>query len=368
MDLQDKLSAVVVAVAGDIKALLMALANKQDKLTSGTNIKTVNGESVLGAGDLVIGGGGAGLTLFAESRNSASPNATVPVHALTALGAEANIDFVIAPKGTGAILAQVPTGTPAGGNKRGTNAADFQTGRTLATQVASGASTMAIGYGNTASNGYAVAMGSVNIASGYCAVAMGSNCKATAHSTFAIGTSCTASGTNGVAFGGNTQASGASSMATGAYTSTRSQTGAISEGHSASSGRQQMGRYPLRWDTTTATPQQLTTDGGAYSSLNIGMLPNNGTYYCRLRVLARNTTTGDSMSWNGTALIKRGANAAATTLIGSTITSDFGDSGMSACTVELSANTTLGALAVIVTGLAGVTVRWVAQLETVEAT
>lgn len=35
-----------------------ALAAKQDALVSGTNIKTINGESILGSGDLVIAGGG----------------------------------------------------------------------------------------------------------------------------------------------------------------------------------------------------------------------------------------------------------------------------------------------------------------------
>ncbi len=34
------------------------LANKQDKLVSGTNIKTVNGNSLLGSGDIEISGGG----------------------------------------------------------------------------------------------------------------------------------------------------------------------------------------------------------------------------------------------------------------------------------------------------------------------
>ena len=34
------------------------LANKQDKLISGTNIKTINGTSLLGSGDIVIQGGG----------------------------------------------------------------------------------------------------------------------------------------------------------------------------------------------------------------------------------------------------------------------------------------------------------------------
>jgi hypothetical protein len=37
--------------------LAAGLAAKQDTLVSGTNIKTINGASVLGAGDLVIGGG-----------------------------------------------------------------------------------------------------------------------------------------------------------------------------------------------------------------------------------------------------------------------------------------------------------------------
>lgn len=36
-----------------------ALNNKQDTLVSGTNIKTVNGESLLGSGDIVISGGGS---------------------------------------------------------------------------------------------------------------------------------------------------------------------------------------------------------------------------------------------------------------------------------------------------------------------
>jgi hypothetical protein len=40
------------------KAETSALATKQDTLVSGTNIKTVNGNSLLGSGDLTISGGG----------------------------------------------------------------------------------------------------------------------------------------------------------------------------------------------------------------------------------------------------------------------------------------------------------------------
>lgn len=43
---------------GDVTGLTAALAGKQDELVSGTNIKTINGSSILGSGDLVVGGGG----------------------------------------------------------------------------------------------------------------------------------------------------------------------------------------------------------------------------------------------------------------------------------------------------------------------
>lgn len=37
---------------------LDAVDGKQDRLVSGTNIKTINGEDILGEGDIAIGGGG----------------------------------------------------------------------------------------------------------------------------------------------------------------------------------------------------------------------------------------------------------------------------------------------------------------------
>lgn len=42
--------------------LVSDLNNKQDNLVSGTNIKTINGQSVLGSGNIVISSGGAGIT------------------------------------------------------------------------------------------------------------------------------------------------------------------------------------------------------------------------------------------------------------------------------------------------------------------
>lgn len=44
---------------GKIKAVVN---KKQDKLVSGQNIKTINGQSVLGSGDIPVGGGSAGVS------------------------------------------------------------------------------------------------------------------------------------------------------------------------------------------------------------------------------------------------------------------------------------------------------------------
>lgn len=48
------------------------LAGKQDTLVSGTNIKTINGVSLLGEGDLVIKGGGALISTSVQSNNFTS--------------------------------------------------------------------------------------------------------------------------------------------------------------------------------------------------------------------------------------------------------------------------------------------------------
>ena len=42
-----------------VTQLTINIAKKQDKLVSGTNIKTINGESILGSGDIAISGGGS---------------------------------------------------------------------------------------------------------------------------------------------------------------------------------------------------------------------------------------------------------------------------------------------------------------------
>ena len=50
-----------------IASIEQQIASKQDKLVSGTNIKTINGQSILGSGNITIEGGGGGSSSGGES-------------------------------------------------------------------------------------------------------------------------------------------------------------------------------------------------------------------------------------------------------------------------------------------------------------
>lgn len=58
----DELGTITINGTGK-KIYGKSYANKQDKLVSGTNIKTINGDSLLGSGNIVIQGGGGGDTV-----------------------------------------------------------------------------------------------------------------------------------------------------------------------------------------------------------------------------------------------------------------------------------------------------------------
>jgi len=60
--------------------------DKQDELVSGTNIKTINGSSVLGSGDLVVSGGGAsGIHAFVKPQTGDSTSASINATALSTM-------------------------------------------------------------------------------------------------------------------------------------------------------------------------------------------------------------------------------------------------------------------------------------------
>ena len=159
-----------------------------------------------------------GLTNWAESTGG---DATVGYNAkFTPNVAQTNVNVVIQPKGMGAILAQQPDGTKAGGNARGTYAIDLQLARDANTQVASSYfSTVGGGFSNTASQIFAtVGGGSGNIASGYYATVPGGleNTASETYATVGGGYKNTASARSATVGGGeNNIASGSFSLATG---------------------------------------------------------------------------------------------------------------------------------------------------------
>lgn len=99
--------------------------SKQATLISGTNIKTINGNSLVGSGDLVVSGGGGGLVNFSESVCNvgtvyAGQNILTPVSLCT------NADIILTPKGNGSI-ARVPASNTTVETARGKYSIDFGT-------------------------------------------------------------------------------------------------------------------------------------------------------------------------------------------------------------------------------------------------
>jgi hypothetical protein len=287
--------------------------------------------------------------------------------AVLAQGGDAHVGLVLGPRGNGALMAQLPDGAATGGHARGANAVDWQQVRANPTQVASGAqSFIGSGMNNTAAqNNAAVVAGVANQAGGIRAfVGAGQNNQAT--------------GTDSVVSGGNgNQASGLWGWVPGgSAASTRGQfgRGAWASGSFAAQGDAQAGEHVLRAQTSGTAPARLTADGAAPGGGNTANLPNGGTYLVRLMVLARQTggsagTVGDSAGWELGVLVRRGASASATSLLGggSAIAPTLADAAAAGWRLSVSADTTHGGLAIAGTGEANKALSWVARLLSVEA-
>lgn len=322
---------------------------------------------------------------------TSAPNATIPATSFTSFNtAYTNIDAAFVPKGTGSVLAAVPDSTSAGGNKRGTNSVDLQTSRSSATQVASGtASAVVGGTGNTASGNYSFAGGQGCTASGVNSIAFGWNTTASGSYAVCIGANgSTASGQSSIssgyfaratndwaiALGPSPVADGISSVVIGGFGTARGVTGKTVFGGSMyplgyQNGLSQVALNALAKQTTDATATTLVSDANAAGTANQVTLPNNSAYYFKGSIIANVTGGGNTKAWTFEGAIKRGASAATTALIGTVTTNVVAaDSGASAWTIAVTADTTNGCLKVAVTGQAATTIRWVANVQTTEVT
>jgi hypothetical protein len=112
--------------------------------------------------------------------------------------------------------------------------------------------------------------------------------------------------------------------------------------------------------TSNGTATRLTTDGNAAAGGNTDALENNTARMVEGHVIVWEAATGDTKTWSFSATIRRAASAAATTLVGSTVTVLHNDAGASTWTLALTADTTNGALAITGTGEAAHTLQWIA--------
>ena len=330
------------------------------------NTFAVNGNTI----DISIeGGGGGGIgTYFSEQQSTSSPNNVDYVSSFTGIGTTANIDVALVPKGTGAILGNIPDGTATGGNKRGDYAVDLQLSRSSASQVAaaqqsfigggtgneirSGADASAIvgGYNNTIDFAYvgsAIVGGDGNECDFYYSnVFGGTNNKSNARNSVVIGgVSGTTKGIEGI-------------FVVPAHNLTN---------FSLGTGEVQATILNVSKQTTNATPTTLASDSNSAGSTNQLVLLNNSALAFKGTCIAGVTGAGNTKAWEFRGAIKRGANAASTTLVGSVIKDVLAyDSGAAAWDVDFTADTTNGALQVTVTGQASTTIRWVCKIETTE--
>lgn len=292
-----------------------------------------------------------GLGMFTPAESTATPNATVPVESLTANNSGfADIDIALVAKGQGATLAQVPDNGITNGNKRGIFATDWQKSRLAATQVASGAySTVGGGAQNSATGSYAIVSG---------------------------GASSAASGSYATVVGGliHNANSGFSTILGGRRGITRQITGYVAMPAcnipiADASGVSQAGFLIVGVQTTDATTTVLRSDVSATGSTNQLTLANNSAYVVKGSVIATVTGGGNTKAWTFEGAIKRGANAAATSIVGAfAVNTIAADAGASTWTIAVSADTTNGTLQVQVTGQAATTIRWVCKLESTEVT
>ena len=342
-------------------------------------------------GTAVVSSGG-GLVNLTETLATASPNNTVNAAQLGVTGGTTNVDLALTPKGTGALLAQIPDSTATAGNKRGTYAVDWQIIRGAAADVASGIwstisggkynkasaqyATVVGGYGNIASSENAVAGGWLNTASGASAVALGYQNTASANYATAMGLQNTASGSQSSALGGyaNT-ASGQESVVIGGLTNTASAMHSVviggtqgkadrqgmvahSAGMFAAQGDAQDVSFVLRTKTTTNAAVEMYLQG---SSVRL-TIPSGKVLHCTVKLVGVKSDGTAVATYLRQVCIK---NVAGTTaLVGSVIT--LGTDEAAGTSVSITASDANDALIISPTGITAEVWRWVAVVEGVE--
>jgi hypothetical protein len=190
------------------------------------------------------------------------------------------------------------------------------------------------------------------------------------------GASHTASGINSFIGGGtgNTTSGVLSAIPGGSYGTTRSISGntafpACASPIASVAGVSQAALVVLARETTTATATVLTSDANAASGTNQVILPNNSAYLFKATVISNVTGGGNTSGWKLEGVIKRGANAGTTAIVGTVTTTLLAqDAGAATWAIAATADTTNGGLRITFTGQASTTIRTVCSISTTEVT
>jgi hypothetical protein len=253
--------------------------------------------------------------------------------------------------------------------------------------VASGDYSAVVGGRNNTASG----IGSFIGGGGFDGTSAQANTASGTTSVLCGGQSNTSSGTGSVVGGGvinvanttgatvvggyqNTANSGMGTVVGGRYGNTRSITGylvfpAQNGAITGSGGVSQSAMLIVGKQTTDATATALTCDGTAAGTTNQVILPNNSAYLFKATVISNVTGGGNTSAWKLEGAIKRGANAASTTIVGLVTTTLLAqDAGAATWAIAATADTTNGGLRITFTGQASTTIRTVCKVETTEVT
>lgn len=322
---------------------------------------------------------------------------------------QANVNLVLSPKGSGAIVTQVADNTVLGGNQRGSFAVDLQSSRSNSDHVAAGNYSVVGGgqnnrvFANLAINSdFATVSGGYQCsASGaYTTVAGGRENSATSteatvcggRSNLARANSCVGGGFDNQIFlnpsdysvigGGrsnriyknyNVAVGGQSTYIAGTYCTTlggfETRIGILSTQEDygkvayASAGEEsQWGMKVLTRTTIDATPLYLTADNGSTETGNkVYQLFDNQIVAFRVLIVARLSTGAERAAYEITGLAERGAGAATAAIVGTPSVTVIHED-VAAWDVAAEADTTGGGFRIKCTGEAGKSIKWVATI------